>query len=687
MRLNEPITDREVLVPENETIVSRTDTGGRITFVNKTFCEVSGFREDELIGKPHNIVRHPHMPKEGFANLWATIKSGQPWDGLVKNRCKSGDFYWVRANVTPVVENGAIVGYVSIRDRPSREEIAQAEDAYARIRSGQGRGLSLRSGALITVSFRSRMSEAWQAIGTRLALLLLAVLLGLCTTAAAGLVGMAASDGVLRQACRWIIVSGAPLCAVLAVAAGWGVQSALKQSLRQMTRDLTAIAADDGTHQIVAPKAREFWAVSRVARAVQARTAFARHAQAETQRAIEEARAVATRSMAETVERESLAAVQRVAVQTIEALQNADAAVGAATRVTTNADQVNAAARSSLMNAQTVGAAAEQLAASVHEISAQMIRVSANARTAVEQSANVRERIRSLSGLSENIGTVVSLIREIAGKTNLLALNATIEAARAGDAGRGFAVVAAEVKSLATQTARSTNEINSQITAIQAASKAAVDAVEEIAGSVDSTAQVAEAVAAAVEQQAMATAEIAHSASETAEAAQHVSDSIQDVSRDSTDAARLVEAMRSGAVATSRHIEALETAVVRVVRTATTYADRRGEERIETNEACVLETSSGRRHECRLADISRSGAKVLDAGVLGAQGLSPADRGVLFLPGGGREARAGFEVRGVGDNGTLRLQFISGQVSQSIQDHVARLAGQDGKSPRDEQAA
>ncbi|MFL5280540.1 MAG: methyl-accepting chemotaxis protein [Rhodopila sp.] len=677
MRLNEPITDHEVLVPENQTIVSRTDTGGRITFVNKTFCEVSGFSEEELIGKPHNIVRHPHMPKEGFANLWATIKSGQPWDGLVKNRTKSGDFYWVRANVTPVVENGAIAGYISIRERPSREETACAEADYARIRSGQGHGLSLRNGALVTVSLRSRMAEHWQGIGTQLVLLLAAAVLGLGVIAAAGLLGMAASAGRLQRVCQWIIASGAPLCAVLAIGAGWGLLNTMKQSLRQVTRDLTAIAADDSEHRIVPPKAREFWVVSGMARAVQARTAFARHAQAETQRAIEEARASAACSMAETVERENLAAVQRVAVQTNEALQNADAAVSAAARVTTNADQVSAAARSSLMNAQTVGAAAEELSASVHEISAQMIRVSANARTAADKTANVRERIHSLSDLSENIGTVVSLIGEIAGKTNLLALNATIEAARAGEAGKGFAVVAAEVKSLATQTARSTSEISSQITAVQMASKGAVDAVEEIAESVHSTAQVAEAVAAAVEQQAIATAEIARSASETAGAAQHVSESIQDVSSDATEAARLVEAMRNGAVATSRCIQELETAVVRVVRTATSYVDRRCEERIETNEICVLETPAGGRCECRLADISRSGAKILDAGIRGAKAFGPGDRGVLHLPDGGRDARAGFEVRAIGDDGILRVKFIPGQASQSIQDHVARLASRD----------
>ena len=101
MRVNEPITAHEVEVPEGEPLVSRTDRGGTIVFANHVFVEMSGFTEQELIGSPHNIVRHPLMPQEAFANLWATIKAGRPWDGLVKNRAKTGDFYWVQANVTP----------------------------------------------------------------------------------------------------------------------------------------------------------------------------------------------------------------------------------------------------------------------------------------------------------------------------------------------------------------------------------------------------------------------------------------------------------------------------------------------------------------------------------------------------------------------------------------------------------
>src|SRR5215469_9082706 len=133
MRVNEPVTQQEIDVPADEPLVSRTDTGGRIRFVNHVFAKVSGFTDQELLGAPHNIVRHPTMPEAAFANLWATIKAGRPWDGLVKNRAKSGAFYWVRANVTPVLEDGQVTGYISIRSRPTREQIAEAEQAYAAI--------------------------------------------------------------------------------------------------------------------------------------------------------------------------------------------------------------------------------------------------------------------------------------------------------------------------------------------------------------------------------------------------------------------------------------------------------------------------------------------------------------------------------------------------------------------------
>ena len=119
MRTNLPITQQEYLLPDGMTIVSRTDLKGRITYVNPDFLVASGFDESELIGKAHNLVRHPDMPEEAFADLWATLQAGRPWTGFVKNRRKNGDFYWVCANATPILENGQVTGYLSVRTRPT----------------------------------------------------------------------------------------------------------------------------------------------------------------------------------------------------------------------------------------------------------------------------------------------------------------------------------------------------------------------------------------------------------------------------------------------------------------------------------------------------------------------------------------------------------------------------------------
>ena len=198
MRLNEPVTNREVFVPEGETIVSRTDTGGRITFVNKAFIDICGFTAEELIGAPHNIIRHPDMPREGFANLWTTIQAGRPWEGLVKNRTKSGDFYWVQANVTPVIEDGRITGYISIRLRPPRDKVAAAEAAYARIRAGDARGLALLDGELVSSTPWSRLRAQWANVTTRLLALCLTTVVGTLLVGGLGLQGMGRIEASLQ---------------------------------------------------------------------------------------------------------------------------------------------------------------------------------------------------------------------------------------------------------------------------------------------------------------------------------------------------------------------------------------------------------------------------------------------------------------------------------------------------------
>ena len=137
MRVNMPVTGREYVLRDDHMIVSKTDTRGLITYINRDFLEVSGFTEEELIGSPHNMVRHPDMPPEAFKDLWDTLQAGLPWTGMVKNRCKNGDHYWVVANATPIWEGGQVTGYMSVRGKPSQQQIDAANKIYASLKAGE----------------------------------------------------------------------------------------------------------------------------------------------------------------------------------------------------------------------------------------------------------------------------------------------------------------------------------------------------------------------------------------------------------------------------------------------------------------------------------------------------------------------------------------------------------------------
>ena len=137
MKVNMPVTNNEVEMNDGEMLVTKTNLKGMLTYCNAPFIKISGFSEAELIGNSHNIVRHPDMPEAAFDDLWETIKSGKAWTGMVKNRCKNGDFYWVKANVTPVRENGQVTGYMSVRSKPGVVEIDAAEALYKKLNSGE----------------------------------------------------------------------------------------------------------------------------------------------------------------------------------------------------------------------------------------------------------------------------------------------------------------------------------------------------------------------------------------------------------------------------------------------------------------------------------------------------------------------------------------------------------------------
>ncbi|TDX31014.1 methyl-accepting chemotaxis sensory transducer with TarH sensor /methyl-accepting chemotaxis sensory transducer with Pas/Pac sensor [Modicisalibacter xianhensis] len=148
MQNNQPVTHREYILDDDSYLISRTDLKGRITYVNPAFIEVSGFSAEELIGAPHSIVRHPDMPEAAFADLWQTIEAGNSWEGLVKNRRKNGDHYWVHASVTPIFEGGEIQGYASVRVKATEEDCQRAERAYAQLREGATKHYRLDRGQL-----------------------------------------------------------------------------------------------------------------------------------------------------------------------------------------------------------------------------------------------------------------------------------------------------------------------------------------------------------------------------------------------------------------------------------------------------------------------------------------------------------------------------------------------------------
>jgi methyl-accepting chemotaxis protein len=158
MKINKQVTDVEHFLTDSDSIVSNTDLKGVITYVNDTFIRVSGFSREELIGVSHNIVRHPDMPREAFADLWRSMKSGRPWTGLVKNRCKNGDYYWVLANATPIHENNHLVGYMSVRGKTDSEKIKAADAAYRLFREGKAGNLKIEDGKVVKATLLGKLN-------------------------------------------------------------------------------------------------------------------------------------------------------------------------------------------------------------------------------------------------------------------------------------------------------------------------------------------------------------------------------------------------------------------------------------------------------------------------------------------------------------------------------------------------
>jgi len=422
----QPSTQQEVLVPDSVQLISTTDLKGKILYANQAFCDVSGFSLEELKNKPHNLVRHADMPKEAFGNLWDSLKNDQAWRGIVKNRCKNGNHYWVDAYVTPLYENGTKIGYQSVRIRPTDAQKKKAEAIYNEIKQGKLNRL-LRSNSINNSMLL--ISAGLIAVGTASSLLLPA---GITSVAATALTGIA-----LTGAWSWRIR---------------GI-SALQHTARTISsNDLIKLVYCDATDEtgdiqlgMEMQEARNRTILGRLADI----NKTIKHSVSITDNAIQRTDSGISRQDLETDQVAS--AVSQLA--------------GATDEIANNTQQTSSVSQSAV----TVTDDGRHALGDV---------ISKTSRLA-DQVRHAATTTSELQTQADEIGKVLAVINDIADQTNLLALNAAIEAARAGEHGRGFAVVSDEVRTLATRTQNSTQEIRTVIEHVQTAVNRTVQIMQE----------------------------------------------------------------------------------------------------------------------------------------------------------------------------------------------------------------
>ena len=419
MRTNLPVSSNGYNFSPDQTLVSVTDIKGRITYCNPAFVEVSGYQEAELMGQPHNLVRHPDMPEEAFRDMWDTIQAKQPWTGLVKNRRKNGDYYWVQANATPMVDGNTITGYLSVRTAPSRESIAAAEALYARMQAEARAGrktLALFRGQVVRTDGMGRLQNLFRP-------------------------GLLAKLGLVQAGLAVALIFGLflgwppALLALMVCAAAaltvWSTWALAIAPLSSLVLDANHLAAGDLSHRVTV---NSDGLIRQLQQALMQMSVNLRTVVSDVRQEIDQ----------------FSIAVQEIADGNQDLSSRTESQASSLEETAASMEQINGTVQQSAHAAKR----GSQLA---HETST----VTQRSNEAV---VSVADSMAGISQSSNRITEIIQLIEGVAFQTNILALNAAVEAARAGEQGRGFAVVATEVRALAQRTTAAAKEIKQLIT-------------------------------------------------------------------------------------------------------------------------------------------------------------------------------------------------------------------------------
>ncbi len=423
MRLNQPVTQHEFVLPDGATLVSTTDLRSHITYCNAAFMAASGFAREELIGQPHNMIRHPDMPAEAFRDMWATLQSGSPWSAVVKNRRKNGDHYWVLANATPIMDKGQAIGYLSVRTKPSRQQVEAAEALYAQMRT------EAQAGKLTTVLRKGRLvKQGWSGRLGRWLRPTMGKQMGILTVLLAWLIhAIGANAQALPDAWRMVALGVTTVLALITARLMWGL---LIRPLQSTIGFANQMAGGDLSARLEGLGSGEFGALANALNQLNV----------------------------------NLQAVVGDVRREVESLHEAASEISSgnhdlSTRTVAQASSIEETAASMEEITATVEQSS-QSAAEAHKLSTRAAQVATEGNTAMTTIVSAMDDIHRSS---HRISEIIQVIEGISFQTNILALNAAVEAARAGAQGRGFAVVAAEVRSLAQHTSSAAKEIKQLI--------------------------------------------------------------------------------------------------------------------------------------------------------------------------------------------------------------------------------